>query len=63
MKEAYGFEDVLEAYNSCVHGSMQGGATDEQGELDGVDTPAINDGLGGAANGRGIFSPMIVVEA
>jgi len=34
-----------------------------EGELDGVDTPAIDDGLGGAANGRGILNPMIVVEA
>eukprot|EP00969_Alexandrium_andersonii_P051858 2277952-Alexandrium_andersonii.AAC.1 len=75
MKEAYGFEDVLEAYNSRVHGSMQCDATDEQvhhvhssvgfsdGELDGEDTPAIDDGLGGTAYGRGIHNPMIVVEA
>eukprot|EP00969_Alexandrium_andersonii_P115774 5120292-Alexandrium_andersonii.AAC.1 len=42
---------------------MQGDATDELGELDGVGTPSSDDGLGGAPSGRCILGPMIVVEA
>lgn len=43
-----------------VHSSA--GYSDE--DLDGIDgVDPIDDGLGGAANGRGILNPMIVVEA